>query len=221
MLRSSIVRIVGLCTRHPWWVIALTLVVGIVGGLFAATHFKIKTDVDALISPDLPWAKRAQSYAKGFPERPILVVVDAPTPELADQASAKLKAALEAHSDQFPVATQAGSGPFFARNGLLFLPLAEVERATEGLSNGDALVETLAADPSLRGILDALSLALEGVARGKLTLEALSWPMTSAADTLQAVIEGRPASFSWQALSAGKPPAPEQLRRFIQVEPKL
>ncbi len=221
MLRSSIVRIVALCTRRPWWVIALALVLGILSALFAATHFKIKTDVDALISPDLPWAQRAQAYAKGFPQRPIQVVVDAPTPELAEQASAKLEAALEAHSDQFPVAVQAGSGPFFARNGLLFLPLAEVERATEGLSQADALVETLAADPSLRGIADALSLALEGVARGKLTLEAMSWPMTSAADTLEAVIEGRPASFSWQALSAGKPAAPEELHRFIQIEPKL
>jgi uncharacterized protein len=221
MLRSSIVRTVALCTRRPWWVIASALAVGILGAVFAATHFKIKTDVDALISPDLPWAQRAQAYAKGFPQRPIQVVVDAPTPELADQAAAKLKAALEAHSDQFPVATQAGSGPFFARNGFLFLPLAEVERATEGLSRADALVETLATDPSLRGVVDALSLALEGVARGKLTLEDLSWPMTSAADTLQAVIEGRPASFSWQALSAGKPAAPEELRRFIQVEPKL
>src|SRR5215475_12859560 len=150
MLRSSIVRIVALCTRHPWWVVALALAVGIVSALFAATHFKIKTDVDALISPDLPWAQRAQAYAKGFPQRPILVVVDAPTPELADQASAKLKAGLNAHSDQFPVATQVGSGPFFARNGMLFLPLAEVERATEGLSRADALVETLAADPTLR-----------------------------------------------------------------------
>jgi hopanoid biosynthesis associated RND transporter like protein HpnN len=221
MLRSSIVRIVAVCTRHPWRVVAFAVVLGILSGLFAATHFKIKTDVDALISPDLPWAQRARVYAKAFPQRPILVVVDAPTPELADQASAKLNAALTAHSDQFPVVTEIGSGPFFARNGMLFLPLDEVERATDGLSRADPLVETLAADPSLRGILDTLSLTLEGVARGELRLEALSSTMTSAADTLQAAIDGRPASFSWQALFAGKPAAPEDLRRFIQVEPKL
>jgi len=190
-------------------------------GLFAATHFKIKTDVDALISPDLPWAQRAQAYAKAFPHRPILVVVDAPTPELADQASARLQAALNAHSDQFSVVTEIGGGRFFARNGMVFLSLSDVERVTEAFERADALVGTLAADPSLRGILDALSLTLEGVARGELGLEALSWPMTSAADTLQAVIEGRPASFSWQALSAGKPAAPDELRRFIQIEPKL
>jgi uncharacterized protein len=221
MLRSSIARIVAVCTRYPWWVIAFALVLGILTSLYAATHFKIKTDVDALISPDLPWVQRAQAYAKGFPERPILVVVDAPTPELADQASAKLEAALKAHSDQFPVVTETGSGPFFARNGMLFLSLGDVERATEAFDRADALVGTLATDPSLRGVLDALSLALEGVARGDLRLEALSAPITSAADTLQAVIDGRPASFSWQVLSAGKPAAPEQLRRFIQIEPKL
>jgi hopanoid biosynthesis associated RND transporter like protein HpnN len=221
MLRSSIVRIVAVCTRHPWRVVAFALVLGALSGLFAATHFKIKTDVDALISPDLPWAKTARAYAKAFPQRPILVVVDAPTSELADQASAKLEAALSAHPDQFPVVTEIGSGPFFARNGLLFLSLAEVERFTEALGRADPLVGTLAADPTLRGSLDALSLALEGVARGELKLEALSSTMTSAADALQAVIDGRPASFSWQALSAGKPAAPEDLRRFIQIEPKL
>jgi uncharacterized protein len=221
MLKSSIVRIVALCTRRPWRVIAFALVLGMLSGLFAATHFKIKTDVDALISPDLPWAQRAQVYAKAFPQRPILVVIDAPTPELADQASAKLEAALKAHPEQFPVVSEIGNGPFFARNGMLFLSLGEVERVTDALGRADALVGTLAADPSLRGILDALALALEGVARGELRLEALSPTMTSAADTLQAVIDGRPASFSWQALSAGKPTAPDELRRFIQIEPKL
>jgi hopanoid biosynthesis associated RND transporter like protein HpnN len=221
MLRSSIVRIVTVSVQHPWWIIAFALVLAVLTSLYAATHFKIKTDVDALISSDLPWAERAQTYAKGFPARPILVVVDAPTPELADQASAKLEAALNARSDQFPVASEIGSGPFFARNGMLFLSLGEVERIAEALDRAEPLVGTLAADPSLRGVLDALSLALEGVARGELGLEALSSVITSSADTLQAIIDGRPANFSWQALAAGKPPAPEELRRFIQVQPKL
>ena len=221
MLRSSIVRVVGVCTRHPWWIIAVALVLGVLTSQYAATHFKIATDVDALISPELPWVQRTQAYAKSFPQHPILAVIDAPTPELADQAAAKLGAALKAHSDLFPVVTDAGGGPFFARNGLLFLSLNDVERATAAFDRADALIETLAGDPSLRGVVDALALALEGVARGELKLEALSVPMTSAADTLQAVIEGRPASFSWQVLAAGKPAAPQELRRFIQIEPRL
>jgi hypothetical protein len=221
MLRTLIVRIVGACTRHPWWVVAFALVLGIVTSVYAATHFKIKTDVDSLISPDLPWAQRAQAYAKSFPQHPILAVVDAPTPELADQAAAKLEAALKAHADQFPVVTQVGSGEFFARNAMLFLQLGEVKRSMSAFDRADPLIGTLAADQSLKGVLDGLSLVLEGVARGELTLESLSFPLTSAADTLQAVIEGRPASFSWQVLATGKPAAPSDLRRFIQIEPRL
>src|SRR5262249_40203300 len=178
MLRSSIARIVGMCTRHPWWVIAFAVVLAILTSVYAATHFKIKTDVDAWISADLPWAQRAQAYAKAFPERPILAVVDAPTSELVDQAAAKLESALNAHSDQFPVATEVGSGPFFARNGMLFLPLGEVERMAEAFDRADPLVGTLAPDPSLRGVLDALALALEGVARGELKLYPVSTPLT-------------------------------------------
>jgi uncharacterized protein len=45
--------------------------------------------------------------------------------------------------------------------------------------------------------------------------------MTMAADTVEAVLAGRPASFSWRALAAGKPPEPQDLRRFIQVRPVL
>jgi hopanoid biosynthesis associated RND transporter like protein HpnN len=221
MLRSSIVRIVEQCIRHPWWVIGLALALAAVTSVYSARHFKIKTDPDALISPDLPWSQRARAYTKDFPQRPILVVVDAPTPELADQATARLAAALRAHPDKFPAVDEAGSGPFFARNGLLFLSLAEVERITDAFDRGDALIGTLAADPTLRGITDALALALDGVARGELKLDALSVPMTAAADTLQAVIEGRPASFSWQVLAAGKPAAPEELRRFLQIEPMI
>lgn len=221
MLRTSIVRIVGVCTRHPWWVVALALALGITTSVYAATHFKIKTDVNALISPDLPWAKRARAYANSFPRHPILAVVDAPTAELADQAAAKFEAALKAHADQFPVVSEVGSSDFFARNAMLFLPLGDVERGMAAFDRADPLIGTLAGDPSLRGVLDALSLTLEGVARGELALEALSTPLTSAADTLEDVIGGRPASFSWQALAAGKPAAPADLRRFIQIEPKL
>src|SRR5262249_24882234 len=131
------------------------------------------------------------------------------------------EAALNAHPDQFIAATATGSGPFFARNGMLFLALGEVERITEALDRADPLIGTLAADPSLRGVLDGLALALEGVARGELRLEALSTPMTAAAEALQAVIDGRPASFSWRALAAGKAAEPAELRRFIQVDPKV
>ena len=54
---------------------------------------------------------------------------------------------------------------------MLYLPTDEVKRVADGLSRADALLETLVADPSLRGTLDALSLGLTGVERKEVKLD--------------------------------------------------
>jgi uncharacterized protein len=221
MMRSTIVGLVEFCTRRPLRIIALAVALAGGSAFYAARHFAIKTDVNDLISPDLPWAQRSMRFLKDFPQQEIIIVVDAPTPELAEQASAKLAAGLRQHSDRFLAVSEPGSGSFFERNGLLFLPEDEVARVTGGLSRADDLLGTLAADPSLRGSLDALSLAVTGVDRGDIKLDDLVLPMTMAADTVEAVLAGRPASFSWRILAGGKPPEPQDLRRFIQVQPVL
>src|SRR5205823_12807415 len=66
-----------------------------------------------------------------------------------------------------------------------------------------------------------LSYGLLGVANGAYGLDSLAPPMTMAADTVEAVLQGQPANFSWRALAQGKPPDPSELRRFIQIEPIL
>jgi hopanoid biosynthesis associated RND transporter like protein HpnN len=220
-MTSAIAGLVAFCTRRPLWVVVLAVGLAAGSAFYAVQHFAIKTDVNDLISPDLPWAQRSMQFLKDFPQGQIIVVVDAPTPELAEQASAKLAAALRQHPDRFVAVSAPGSGSFFERNGLLFLPESEVARVAGGLGRADDLLGTLAADPSLRGSLDALSLALTGVDRGDIKLDDLVLPMTMAADTADAVLAGRPASFSWRALADGKPPGPQNLRRYIQVQPVL
>jgi uncharacterized protein len=221
MLTSSIVRVVGLCIARPWWMIALAFGLATGSTIYAVRHFAIKTDINDLISPDLPWAQRALQYMKDFPERDIVVVVDAPTPENAEQATARLAEALRARADRFRAVSQPGSGGFFERNGLLFLPTEEVARIANGLTRADALIGTLASDPSLRGTLDALSLVLVGVERKEIKLDDVTRPLTMAADTVERVLAGRPGNFSWRVLASGKPAEPRDLRRFLQVEPVL
>ncbi len=221
MLKSAIVRIVDFSTRHPWWVLVLALVLSAGSAVYAVRHFAIKTDINELISDQLPWTQRAKQFMGIFPTREILVVVDAPTPELVEQATIKFAEALQARSDLIHTVRQPQSGSFFERNGLLFLPTEEVRRVADGLTRADALIETLAADPSLRGTLDALSFGVMGVERKELKLDDMTRPMTLAADTLEDVLAGRPASFSWRVLAGGKPAEPRDLRRFVEVEPVL
>src|SRR5436309_3428571 len=112
MLRSSIVTLVDLCTRRAWAVIALVLALSGFCAVYAAQHFAIATDIKDLFPRDLPWTKRAFDYIAVFPEQGTLVVVDAPTPELVQQASAKLAAALAADREHFRAVNAAQSGGF-------------------------------------------------------------------------------------------------------------
>src|SRR5689334_1174703 len=180
MLRSSILRTVDFCTRYAWWVIVVGVALAAASSVYTVRHFAIKTDVKELFPPDLPWAQRALDYMKAFPQPEMLVVIDAPTPELADQAATKLAEALDRRTDRFRAVHQMQGGPFFERNGLLYLPQAEVAQLTEGLAQADPLLQTLAADPSLRGALGALSLGLMGVQYGQIHLDDLARPMTMA-----------------------------------------
>jgi hypothetical protein len=221
MLRSSILRTVDFCNRYAWWVIVVGVALAAASSVYAVRHFAIKTDVKDLFPHDLPWTQQADEFMKAFPQPEMLVVIDAPTPELVDQASSQLAQALAHRSDRFRAVHEMQSGSFFQRNGLLYLPESEVARLTQGLVQADPLLQTLAADPSLRGALGALDLGLMGVQYGQIQLDDLARPMAMASDTVQEALAGRPANFSWRALASGKAPEPQELRRFIEVEPVL
>ncbi|MBV8133060.1 MAG: RND transporter, partial [Alphaproteobacteria bacterium] len=149
MLRSSVFRTVDFCTRRAWWVIVFALALAAASTDYAARHFAIKTDVTDLFPRDLPWTQRAFEYQRSFPQPDILAVVDAPTPELVEEATSKLVDGLTARRDAIRAVHQPQSGEFFQRNGLLYLPTDEVARLTEGLLSADPLLQKLAADSSL------------------------------------------------------------------------
>src|SRR3974377_1108034 len=172
MLKSLIVRIVDLCTQHPWWLIGPAAVLAAGSGVYAGTHFAIRTDTKMLISADLPWRQREERFLESFPQRQILVVIDAPTPELVDQAAAKLAHALATRSELIHSVRQIQGGNFFARNGLLYLPTDEVTRVTDGVERAELLLKNLGGRPAPRGILHALSLGITGVQTGALKLGA-------------------------------------------------
>lgn len=220
-LTAAVCAVVAACIRRPFAVVCLAAVLTAACGLYAAAHFAVKTDINTLIAPGRPWAQRAIDYMRTFPQFGIIVVIDAPTPELAQQGAGELAQALRAHPERFRTVSQPGGGAFFEQNGLLFLPTGEVEQFTSGARQADVLIGTLSRDPSLRGILSALSLVLTGVKRGVIGFDDMARPLTMAADTLAAAAARRPASFSWQSLAAPHAETPGDRRRFLLIDPVL
>ncbi|MDP9137223.1 MAG: MMPL family transporter, partial [Pseudomonadota bacterium] len=223
MLQSIVVRTIDTCTRHAWLVVVAALLLTIASSIYAAQNFAISTDINNLISPDLDWRRREAAFETAFPQRNevLLVVVQAPTPELVRQASDKLAEAIAKRTDVIVSVRRPGGGEFFANNGLLFLPAAEVEGVSQQLVAAEPLISTLAMNPSLSGVMEAIALALQGVGAGRLTLDDAIRPMTLLSETVENVLAKRPASFSWRVLMSGKPAEPRELRSFIEVKPIL
>jgi hypothetical protein len=220
---SLIAALVDRACRYAVAVVLLAAVLGAAALVYTATHFSIDTDATKLLSPDLPWRQREQVYDAAFPQQSnvIAIVIDGRTAELAERAAAGLAEKLREDPKLFPYVNRPDGGPFFDRNGLLFLPVEEVRATMQQFIAAQPLLGTLAADPSLRGVMDALGLALQGVAHGETRLDDLARPLASLASTLKAVAAGQPAFLSWRTLVTGTAPMPRELRRFILVQPTL
>ena len=210
------------CTRFAVPTVLIALVLAVAAGFYTARNFAINTDINTLISPDLDWRKRDNQFDEAFDrERTILAVVEAPTPELTSTASAALARKLAGDSKNFESVQPLGSGEFFEKNGLLFLPVEEVGKLTGQFSSAAPLIEIMAGDPSIRGLTGALETGLAGVKRGQVKLDSTERPFNLIAQTVEHVLNKGSATFSWRELVSDKPLTDSDRRAFIEFKPIL
>jgi hopanoid biosynthesis associated RND transporter like protein HpnN len=223
IVTAAITRLVALSSRYAWPVILSLLLVAVLSAGYFARHFVITSDTNKLMSSSLPWRQQEARLDLAFPHRidRIIAVIDATTPEAADNAADVLVNELALRSDVFRTVSRADGGEFFERNGILFRNLDEVGRDTADLISAQPFLGTLAADPTLRGIFGTLSQSLEGVRLGKAKLDDLRPALAAIADTLEAQANGRTAAFSWRTLISGRVAKPSELRHFVNLQPVL
>ena len=222
MLTRIVVSIVKACTRFASLTVLVALILAVAAGVYTARNFTINTDINTLISSNLDWRKRDNQFEKAFDrERTILAVIDAPTPELTSAAAAALERKLSGDTQHFESVQQLGAGEFFEKNGLLFLPVAEVGRVTGQFEAAAPLIEIMAGDPSIRGLTGALETGLAGVRRGQIKLDNTERPFTQIAQTIENVLNKGSGTFSWRELVSDKPLTDADRRSFIEFRPIL
>src|ERR1700753_2400387 len=128
-------RIVTFCCRHAVLTVLAALLLTLGAGVFTMAHFAMNTDSEQLISADVGWRKREIAFDAKFPGQSnlIAVVIDGATPELAEAAADALYTRIAADKALFPTVRRPDGGAFFAHNGMLFLPLAEVQNTLQQL----------------------------------------------------------------------------------------
>jgi len=227
MLTSLIGRIVAASARHPLIVLLLAVALAAMALVYSSRHFAMTADTAELISTKHEWRQRELAYEAAFPslQKLTVVVIDGATAELSESAAARLAAALASKPTLFKSVRRPDGGPFFDRNGLLFLPPDKVKETLEGLLRSQFLLATLAADPSLRGVLATIQATLQGVRYGQARLGDIEPLMSALAATFDKALAGEAAYFSWQPLiaaeSVGEPVGRLQTRRVLLVQPVM
>ncbi|MBR0788128.1 MMPL family transporter [Bradyrhizobium manausense] len=222
MLQSVVVAIVRACTRFASLVVVLGLLLAVGAGYYTSRHFAINTDINSLIAQNLDWRQRDQEFDRAFDrDATILAVVEARTPEMATAAADALFAKLKDNKTEFQSMQQLGTGEFFEKNGLLFLPTEEVGKITSQFESAAPLIEIMAGDPSIRGLTGALETGLAGVKRGQVKLDSTERPFNQIAETVETVLNKGNAIFSWRELVSDKPLSDSDKRAFIEFKPIL
>src|SRR5579864_2205769 len=103
MQKEKLAQLVNICTWNPWAVIVIVLAIASGCGFYAVRNFTINTNVNELISHDLPWRQRELAFFQAFRgnDETILAVVNGDTSEEATAAAAALAAKLRMDAEHF------------------------------------------------------------------------------------------------------------------------
>src|SRR5260370_42212503 len=180
-------------------------------------------DAGQLISQRLDWRQREIAFDSAFPQLIDLtiVVVDGAAHELADDAAQRLIAALKERRDLFRTVRWPTGGPFFEREGLLFLPLEDTRAAMSGIVKAAPQLVRLRADQSLRGVLVVLSDMLLAVKNGEVSLQDIEPAITAFSETFEDAAAGRSAFFSWRTFFIGRQADNPETRHILLIHPVM
>src|SRR6202012_3779054 len=141
--------------------------------------------------------------------------------ELTSAAAEALAKKLAGDTQHFVSVQPLGSGEFFEKNGLLYLPEAEVKQLTGQFAGAGPLLQIMAGDPSIRGLTGALETGLAGVKRGQVNLDSTARPFNYIAQTVEDILKNGTATFSWRQLTSDRPLSDSDKRAFIEFKPIL
>jgi hopanoid biosynthesis associated RND transporter like protein HpnN len=203
-------------------VVLLCLTATAGAGYYATGHLGINTDTTDMISDQLDWRRDFIEFREAFPIlwRSLVVVIDADSADLAEDARQRLQAELTLRDDLFVFQNGTASDTYYQRQGLLYQELDELESLSDRLAQIQPFLGRLTRDPTLRGFADVLTLAARAGDEGA-TLE-ITRLMLELKRALAAASDNRFHRFPWQELMT--PAADDDSngrRRLILLQPRL
>jgi hypothetical protein len=184
-------------TQHPLRTLAACLAVAAAALYATLSLLGVNSDAISMLDEDLPFRQTDERLRAEFPALGdnLLAVVEAPTPEQAALAARRVADRLDGMPEVEQWRWPAGSA-FFARNGLLFLSLDELERLADRLARAQPLLGRLARDTDAATLFEMLAQIAERGDPGSDTAAVYA----RIDDALAAALDRRDRLLSWQRL---------------------
>lgn len=225
MIQAALAQWTELVRKAGPWVLLAAVALAAAALNYTADNLGMNASTKEMLSPELPWRQLDLEYERHFPHHldNIVAVIEAATPDQALDAAGPLYQRLREEQTLFASVYYPPALPLFRESGLLFSEVETLQDLSDQLAAMQPFLAGLARDPSLRGLFDLLSAAMEAVEEGAdIELEPVLAQLNAAATALQA---NRPFRVSWQTLMTGgaagaDSPARVQ-RQFILLRPRL
>ncbi len=202
-------------------VLATAFALSVFAGYLSLTQLGFTSDTTGLIEQDKPFRVHYDEFKEAFPQlvQTILLVVDAEDPAALEETSKALINTLNREPELFPVVFLAEEHPFFKQNGLLFLEIEELEEIVEKLAEAQPALTTIAADPSLIGLLKLFDLGLDALEEENDIPPGFTRLATEIARTARAVEQNSVPSLQWTNTLLAANDA--KFRNIIVIQPRL
>ena len=209
--------------RHSFAVLAAAICLTCVLAFLTVKHFKINTDLTEMISDELHFRKVAKTFYKAFPalRDTIVVVIEADTPEQAMQARDLLALNLRDDSSIFKSVYIPGGGPFFHKNGLMYMSLEKLEDLTDRLSESQPFIALVSRDFSLPGLFSSIEKVVGEHDEYIKNNQRLIFLFDCLSDTFEKVAQGTNHRMSWQELMLDQEVNTPSGYQFIIAQPFL
>ena len=206
---------------HAGAIIVIFLTATLAIGAYVATTLGVNSSEIDIFSRDLRVMQLREDYFENFPELrdPIVVVVDAVTPDLAHDSANRLAQRLRQEPEHFPGVYQPDAGEFFDEHGLLYSNVDELQDMVDRLSMAQPFLARLSRDQSVGGLFELLDEAGEAAHSGDIEGSILGDTFEAVSGAIDRYLDGGGTPMSWQQLLDARETDEQIHRRFILVRP--
>jgi len=221
---SNIVRtLANISRRRPRTALAVVIAAAVLSAAIASEFLSFNADTRALFDRNLSFRVAEREFETQFPSEYDLTVavIDAPSAQQAQSAANRLVNALAPRTEIFESVRNPTGGPYFDRNGLLYLSVEELDSLSADLAVAQPLLGAIATDRNARGLLRLLDLAYTAAAEGEDAADAFAPAARQAADVIEKTLNGEPARMDWQGLFTALSPPGQTARALVITKPVL